>query len=108
MKIIDQLLSERAFNQLRTVEGLGYYVASSYSLTRRVSGVYIIVESAKYTAQHLEERIFSFLKTFVKDLDEKQEAMEDDIDGLIENLEAPYNKVEELSNQIWNEILLGS
>ena len=34
----------------------------------------------------------------MKDLDEKQEAMEDDIDGLIENLEAPYNKVEELSN----------
>jgi len=54
-------LKEPCFNQLRTKEQLGYIVFTQFFSVNKVLGGLIIVQSSKYGASYLEERINSFL-----------------------------------------------
>lgn len=60
-ELLVQIGSSEAFTQLRTVEQLGYIV---FMITSRDCGVYSIrfmLQSNKFSAQHLEDRVEVFL-----------------------------------------------
>ncbi|GAX76258.1 hypothetical protein CEUSTIGMA_g3702.t1 [Chlamydomonas eustigma] len=59
--LLDQILSEPAYNQLRTQEQLGYTVYSGMRLTHGVLGFCFGVVSAKKHSEALEERIEAFI-----------------------------------------------
>jgi len=62
--LIDQMTIEPAYNQLRTLEQLGYTVGSGTRLTHGVLGFVVFVQSNQYHPQHLDERIEAFLVQF--------------------------------------------
>ena len=60
-------------------------------------GIKILVESAKQDPDYLEARIKEFIGQFIEDLEKKKEEMKEDMQGLVEELETPFNKVTELT-----------
>jgi insulysin len=67
--LLDQMLHEPAFDQLRTKEQLGYVVYSSLRATATTLGFRFIIQSEK-TPQYLEKRIDEFLASYANTLAE--------------------------------------
>jgi len=59
--LVESLISEPAFDQLRTKEALGYKVFSGVRQTHGILGFVIAVQSSRYDCQHLMQRIDAFL-----------------------------------------------
>ncbi|PSN58879.1 LuxS/MPP-like metallohydrolase [Corynespora cassiicola Philippines] len=70
--LIAQMTDEPAFNQLRTIEQLGYVVFSGSSAADNWAGYRLLIQSEK-DCRYLEGRIEHFLTTFGKTLDEMPE-----------------------------------
>ncbi|OCL13765.1 hypothetical protein AOQ84DRAFT_257711, partial [Glonium stellatum] len=99
--LLAQMTNEPAFNQLRTIEQLGYIVFSGASFSDSWAGYSILVQSEK-DCQYLEGRIEHFLNTFEKTLDEMSE---EDFEGhkrAVSNkrIEKLHNLTQE-SNRFW-------
>jgi insulysin len=102
--LIAQMTDEPAFNQLRTIEQLGYVVFSGSAMTDTWAGYRILIQSEK-DCRYLEGRIEHFLTTFEKTLDEMSE---DEFEGhkkavINKRLEKLKNLTEE-GNRFWNHI----
>jgi nardilysin len=61
--MLDQIMSEPAYNQLRTKEQLGYTVYSGMRLTHGVLGFCFGVVSAKVTSEEADARIDAFISS---------------------------------------------
>ncbi|KAF2705769.1 LuxS/MPP-like metallohydrolase [Pleomassaria siparia CBS 279.74] len=102
--LIAQMTDEPAFNQLRTIEQLGYVVFSGASITSTWAGYRILIQSEK-DCRYLEGRIEHFLTTFEKML---EDMTEDEFEGhkkavINKRLEKLKNLAEE-GNRFWNHI----
>jgi insulysin len=64
LQLLAQMLSEPSFDQLRTVEQLGYIVSTGQLLSRGVLGLTVLVQSSERPPAYLEERIEAFLEQF--------------------------------------------
>ena len=62
--MLAQLLKEPCFNQLRTIEQLGYLVFSGVYRVEGIEAFRIIIQSVKMGPKALNERIESFLQAF--------------------------------------------
>ena len=60
--VLEAILDEKMFDQLRTKETLGYYVSATANDTRGVQGMNFCVQSSEYSPTVLEERILRFIK----------------------------------------------
>lgn len=72
--LLETIMHEPCFNQLRTKEQLGYVVFSGVRLSRTAIGFRVLIQSERLTA-YLEYRIEEFLRGFsdyVKDLSTEQ------------------------------------
>ncbi|CAL8470131.1 g9673 [Coccomyxa elongata] len=69
LDLLEQLLSEPFYDQLRTKEQLGYSVHASTRLTHGILGFDFVVVSATHGPQHLDERIEAFLTAFAARLE---------------------------------------
>ena len=58
-----QYLDEPTFNQLRTIEQLGYVVFARKSDYRDVMGTQFIIQSPKYSSEYIVNSLNSFLNT---------------------------------------------
>lgn len=72
--VLAHLLREPAFNQLRTIEGLGYIVAVVDLTSEGISSIGVLVQSNKMPAQGLEERVEAFLASFTTTLRTMEES----------------------------------
>ena len=105
-RLLVQLLSEPAFNILRTREQLGYVVSCGIWVSpgRSEMGMRIVVQSERAPA-YLEERIDAFLDEIqetIENMPEKE--FQEHKDGLeTEWKEAPKNLKEE-TNRFWSHI----
>lgn len=102
--LIAQMTDEPAFNQLRTIEQLGYVVFSGASLVESWAGYRILIQSER-DCRYLEGRIEHFLSDFEKRLDEMSE---EDFEGhkravINKRLEKLKNLTQE-GNRFWNHI----
>ncbi|KAJ6446345.1 a-pheromone processing metallopeptidase Ste23 [Purpureocillium lavendulum] len=71
--LIDQMVHEPAFDQLRTKEQLGYIVFSSMRVFATVCGFRFLVQSER-TPEYLDRRIEAFLGRFGQTLDEMSDS----------------------------------
>ncbi|KAH8889372.1 ubiquitin carboxyl-terminal hydrolase-like protein [Thozetella sp. PMI_491] len=103
-QLLDQILHEPAFDQLRTKEQLGYIVYSGLRSTITNYGLRFIIQSEK-TCPYLDQRIDSFLETYTETLTGMSES---DFDNhkrslIVRRLEKPKYLDQETSKH-WTQI----
>jgi insulysin len=102
--LVGQMTDEPCFNQLRTIEQLGYVVFSSAAFHDTWAGYRILIQSEK-DCRYLEGRIENFLNSFEKTL---QEMSEDDFEGhkraIINKRLAKLKNLSQEDNRFWNHI----
>jgi len=111
MEIAMTLMEEPVFDMLRTKEQLGYAVYAMLRNTYGILGISITVNSqaTKFSADHVNERIESFLTWFVEDklANLKDEEFDHFVDTLIKaKKEADVSLSEEVDRN-WAEIASG-
>ncbi|KAF1997039.1 LuxS/MPP-like metallohydrolase [Amniculicola lignicola CBS 123094] len=102
--LVAQMTDEPAFNQLRTLEQLGYVVFSGGSVSDQWAGYRILIQSEK-DCKYLEGRIEHFLTSFEKMLEDMKE---DEFEGhkravVNKRLEKLKNLNQE-GNRFWTHI----
>jgi insulysin len=104
LMLISQMTDEPCFNQLRTIEQLGYVVFSGQSFQDTWAGYRILIQSEK-DCRYLEGRIENFLTSFQKSLEEMSE---EDFEGhkraMINKRLAKLKNLSQEDNRFWNHI----
>ena len=104
-ELFSQLTRDSAFNQLRTVEQLGYHVWSSVQSNRGVVSFRLLVQSSNKHPNELEERVESFLHYFRDEMAGMDEAMFDrHRQAVIAKLEEKDKTLTGETNRHWTEI----
>ena len=102
--LVGQMTDEPCFNQLRTIEQLGYVVFSSAAFHDTWAGYRILIQSEK-DCRYLEGRIENFLNSFEKTL---QGMSDDDFEGhkraIINKRLAKLKNLSQEDNRFWNHI----
>lgn len=102
--LIGQMTDEPCFNQLRTIEQLGYVVFSGPSFQETWSGYRILIQSEK-DCRYLEGRIEQFLTEFGDTL---KNMTEEEFDGhkkaIINKRLAKLKNLGQEDNRFWNHI----
>jgi len=104
--MIEQLLNEAAFDQLRTKEQLGY-IASAYADSAGFSLAFsFVVQSNSRSAQYLDERIENFLQLYrIETLEQmSQEVFAENIAAVVEVQNMQPKNLREESNRMQDEI----
>ncbi|KAL5117480.1 metalloprotease [Pleosporales sp. CAS-2024a] len=102
--LLGQMTDEPCFNQLRTIEQLGYVVFSGHSFSEVWAGYRVLIQSEK-NCRYLEGRIENFLNTFQKTLEDMSD---EDFEGhkrsmITKRLTKLKNLAQE-DTRFWNHI----
>ncbi|KAL1868234.1 hypothetical protein VTK73DRAFT_3761 [Phialemonium thermophilum] len=102
--LLDQVLHEPTFDQLRTKEQLGYVVFSGVRAGATTYGVRFMVQSEK-TCEYLDSRIESFLLSFADTLEnmEESEFEKHKRSLIVKRLEKP-KYLDQETNRHWGQI----
>ena len=105
-ELVAHLLSEPAFDQLRTKEQLGYIVFTGVkAINSLLLSIHIIVQSNHKDPQYLDERIEDFLNTFkALLLQYTPEMIKENIDAVKDRLLEKSKNLNEDSRKYWSEI----
>lgn len=102
--LLDQILHEPAFDQLRTKEQLGYIVFSGLKTSTTTLGFRFLIQSEK-TAQYLEGRIDSFLSNYVATLEQMGDSeFESHKRSLVIKLLEKMKNLDQETNRLWSQI----
>ena len=105
LQLMVHLLSEPAFDQLRTQEQLGYIVHTAMKKVGHLSGLQFIVQSSHKDPAYLDERIEVFLEGFRKKLGLfTEEELKTNIQAVIEKLLEKPKNLDSESGNYWEEI----
>ena len=100
-----QMCRDSAFNQLRTVEQLGYHVWASVQSNRGVLSVRLLVQSSDRHPNELEERVESFIHHFADELAAMDaEMFERHRQAVVARLEEKDKTLTSETNRHWTEI----
>eukprot|EP00924_Labyrinthula_sp_SR-Ha-C_P016663 augustus_masked-scaffold_6-processed-gene-11.1-mRNA-1 protein AED:0.03 eAED:0.06 QI:0/-1/0/1/-1/1/1/0/1091 len=80
LRILSSIMKERFFNQLRTIEQLGYLVHSMIQSERGVLNLCFLIESNKASPFFLNDRIENYVAKFKAELDSLKD---DDFEALV-------------------------
>lgn len=106
--LLGQMTDEPCFNQLRTIEQLGYVVFSGPTFADTWSGYRILIQSEK-DCRYLEGRIENFLNTFEQTLNEmSEEDFESNKKAVINKRLAKLKNLSQEDNRFWNHIFSDS
>jgi insulysin len=104
LMLLGQMTDEPCFNQLRTIEQLGYVVFSGQSMLDTWGGYRILIQSER-DCRYLEGRIENFLTTFEKTL---QDMSADEFEGhkraMITKRLAKLKNLAQEDGRFWNHI----
>ncbi|KUI56296.1 hypothetical protein VP1G_03557 [Cytospora mali] len=102
--LLDQILHEPAFDQLRTKEQLGYVVFSGAKNSATTTGFRFLIQSEK-TAQYLETRVENFLSNYAATLEKMGESdFESHKRSLSIRLLEKMKNLDQETSRIWNQI----
>ncbi|CAM9632328.1 unnamed protein product [Chrysoparadoxa australica] len=105
IELVVQLVKERAFDQLRTKEGLGYLVWSAQWRQDNCWGVRFIIQSNEHGPGHLDERIEAFLTQFRGQVVElSEEEWEANKEAVVAILTEKDKSLVEETTRSWGEI----
>ena len=98
--LLQHLLSEPAFDQLRTKEQLGYIANVSTKCLGRIEVLRFIVQSNHKDPDYLNSRIEDFLKTYRSEVIETmtEEFLAQNLSAVIENLLEPPKNIFKVSS----------
>ena len=101
--VLEAILEEKMYDQLRTKEQLGYYVGAMILDTRGVQAMVYSVQSAEYSPVKLEERIFSFIRAFKEEILTEQ-MFNDYKKGLLSRRKKGFRDMNEESEYLFNNM----
>ncbi|CAN8096702.1 unnamed protein product [Discula destructiva] len=102
--LLDQILHEPAFDQLRTKEQLGYIVFSGLKTSTTTLGFRFLIQSEK-TTQYLESRIDSFLSNYINTLEQMGDTdFESHKRSLVIKLLEKMKNLDQETNRLWSQI----
>lgn len=102
--LLDQILHEPAFDQLRTKEQLGYIVFSGLKTSTTTLGFRFLIQSEK-TTQYLEGRIDSFLSNYIETLEQMCDSeFESHKRSLVIKLLEKMKNLDQETNRLWSQI----
>lgn len=103
LMVLEAILEEKMYDQLRTKEQLGYYVGAMILDTRGVQAMVYSVQSAEYSPVKLEERIFSFIRAFKEEILTEQ-MFNDYKKGLLSRRKKGFRDMNEESEYLFNNM----
>nr|XP_043636150.1 nardilysin-like isoform X2 [Erigeron canadensis] len=104
--LLDEIVEEPLFNQLRTKEQLGYVVNCSPRVTYRILGFCFQVQSSEYSPVYLQGRIDNFINDMeglLSELDD--ESFQSYKSGLIAKLLEKDPSLSYETNRYWGQII---
>ena len=102
LDLLETMLHEPIFDQLRTKQQLGYTIASSARRTGGVLGYLITVQSDAFTPAHVTQRVEEFLQSWRDDLAAMPEAeIFQYVDSLCEQKARPDTALHETNDRWW-------
>jgi len=106
--LLEQILHEPLYNQIRTKETFGYEVSCGARWTYGVLGMSFRVVTACKSAEEASTRIDDFLKSFRSELDSMDdETFMEHLVGLAKNKLENFDSLEEETGSHWSEITEG-
>jgi len=103
--LLDNVLDERSYNQLRTNEQLGYITRSGSMTYRDVLGFYVLVQSNVKDPNYLGTRIEAFLMSMDAELNMMtNEQFEQFKVSVIVNITKKFLSISEEASHYWHEI----
>ncbi|KAF9109336.1 Insulinase (Peptidase M16) [Mortierella sp. AM989] len=108
VQLVVQIIQEPCFNQLRTIEQLGYIVQSGVRQIGGTLGVKILVQSERDPI-HVENRIENFLRTRIANLLETmtEQAYQMQVQSLIQKKLEKHKNLKQETTQYWDQITSG-
>ena len=105
LQLLSHLISEPAFDQLRTKEQLGYIVHTAVKKVGQQGGLQIIVQSSHKDPVYLDQRIELFLSGYRTKLESfTVEELNTNIQAVIEKLLEKPKNLDQESSRYWDEI----
>ncbi|KAF9203041.1 Insulinase (Peptidase M16) [Haplosporangium sp. Z 27] len=103
-----QIIQEPCFNQLRTIEQLGYIVHSGIRQIGGTLGVMIVVQSERDPI-HVENRIENFLRTRITNMLETmtEQDYQKQVQSLIQKKLEKHKNLKQETTQYWDQITSG-
>jgi insulysin len=106
LSVLQCLLNDSMFNELRTKQHLGYVVQAVLDARFRHLGLVLVIQSASFSPEILQERLLLFLDEYQQTLSRLSavdlEALLDSVAGKMENAEIGF---EERREAVWRHIL---
>eukprot|EP00479_Gromia_sphaerica_P008783 TRINITY_DN3490_c0_g1_i2.p1 TRINITY_DN3490_c0_g1~~TRINITY_DN3490_c0_g1_i2.p1 ORF type:complete len:328 (-),score=61.57 TRINITY_DN3490_c0_g1_i2:26-1009(-) len=105
LTLLGHMANQPCYEQLRTVEQLGYIVWSGVQNMSNILCYRVIVQSSDKEVEYLNKRIERFLKQYRKELDEmSEEKFETSKDAVIKLILEKEKKLSETTQRFWSEI----
>jgi len=105
LNFLAHLGGERAFDQLRTKEQLGYIVWLGIREANGVCGFRVIVQSSTYDAKYVAGRIEEYVKLFKTQIEGlKDDEFEEEKNGLLVKMSEKDKKLADEVKRYWAEI----
>eukprot|EP00753_Platysulcus_tardus_P011170 PLAT3273.2.p1 GENE.PLAT3273.2~~PLAT3273.2.p1 ORF type:complete len:1071 (+),score=571.77 PLAT3273.2:76-3288(+) len=103
--LLEAVLKEPAFNQLRTREQLGYVVSTRVVCYNHITYLQVLVQSPKYDATFLDGRIEAFLTDYRERLaNMSAQALQPSQDALYAKWNAPFTNMASVFSVLSSEI----
>eukprot|EP01034_Spumella_vulgaris_P021908 gene21909-27985_t len=108
LELVTHIISEPAFDQLRTKEQLGYIVHAGTKQVGQTAGLHIIIQSGVKDPHYLNNRVEEFLTAFRVDLAAySEEKFASFVTAVVEKLIEKPKNIDEESGRYWEEIRTG-
>uniref|UniRef100_A0A914WWZ8 Insulin-degrading enzyme n=1 Tax=Plectus sambesii TaxID=2011161 RepID=A0A914WWZ8_9BILA len=105
LQLLKQIFAEPMFDTLRTHEQLGYFVACQMRWSNGTIGLKLVVQGEP-DPTYLEERVEIWLNTMRDNIVQmSEEEFQTHIDSLLSDKLEDYNRLIELADTFWSEIL---
>jgi len=106
VKLLQHYLEQPAFDQLRTVEQLGYVVACREQSARDVTGFIFLIQSPKFTCSHIRNSLDKHLAVQrVKAAELSDEDFKTMQEAICTQIEDQDKTLADEAARTWNEII---
>uniref|UniRef100_A0ACD5WJT1 Uncharacterized protein n=1 Tax=Avena sativa TaxID=4498 RepID=A0ACD5WJT1_AVESA len=109
LQLFSQIASQPAFNQLRTVEQLGYIAGLSLRSDRGVWALEVVIQSTVKDPSYLDVRVDEFFKTFESKIHELSDKdFKRNVKSLVDSKLEKFKNLWEEADFYWGEIEAGT
>ena len=103
LDLLQSIMYEKMYDELRTKQQLGYYVDCTKKKTVGVYGISFIIQSAKHSPVFLETKILEFIDNFYHDM-LTEESFENFKKGLLNRKKAGFNGIEDEGKDLYTRL----